>query len=103
MRATGLTNEMIRNNSIYDVIPMYLLDGETKESILKKFNNNVVDAIIFLRKRASSSIQHYAVISQPSDIFSEKQNPPAILPNSKNAPVKKKRNTPAKESQKKLW
>lgn len=55
--ASGLTNEMIRNNSIYASIDMYLLEGETKEAIVKKFNGDLVKTIQFLRARSYESLE----------------------------------------------
>lgn len=62
---SGLTDEMIRNKAIYDSIDSYLLPGETKEGIVKKFKNNLVDTIQFLRTRSYEGMEIVAPKQKP--------------------------------------
>lgn len=103
---SGLTNDMIRNNAIYASIDFYLLEGETKESMVKKFGGNLNKTIQFLRDRSYETLEVIKrkpkppVKPEPS-IVDPIFDPPSTdyLPKEK----KKKKDIKAKPTQEKLF
>ena len=103
MNASGLTNEMIRNNAIYSEMPSYLQKGETKESILKKFNGDLVKAIQFLRKREFNKVECASKSEYPEEHILNPIHDPVYTKEEKITPVKKKKKSFSENSQNKLF
>lgn len=93
--ASGLTNDMIRNNSIYASIDMYLKEGETKEAMVKKFGGNLDKTIQFLRDRSYESLEIVERKPKPAD------KPKPVK--EKVAEKKKAKGTKKSSSQEKLF
>jgi hypothetical protein len=88
-----LTSDMIRESNIDHAITMYLRDGETKESVLDKFDGDTIKTIQFLRDREFSKFD-----KKPSHAKKEEPKKPAKAV--KQPAKKEEKNVSAKQKPK---
>lgn len=102
MEPSGLTSEMIRDEAIRQEIQIHLRPDETKESVLKKFNGDLVKTIIFLRDR-SYGTQKKKSEYPPEHILNPIHDPPYSPEQRPTKPVSKKKKPAPKGGQAEMF